>query len=154
MKIIKGLWILVVTIVLGSCFDPPEFPNVPQIEFQRVEFLRGQGRDSLVVYITFKDGDGDLGLDPEDPKYNSVPFNNTTYYQATGSTLTPLNYTSHQVDYLDKKGKQARIDVNILDIETPLAGDLVFPRTRFKPGYTNLPPYTCTNYEFLEASNL
>ncbi|ADB40410.1 hypothetical protein [Spirosoma linguale] len=59
--------------VLGAtvtaCFEEPNYSNVPQIEFKglskyTLEAGTGVGqqrRDSLVITIGFKDGDGDLG---------------------------------------------------------------------------------------------
>jgi len=45
----------------------PEFPNTPEIEFAdivsilRVDELTGGYKDSVVISVKFKDGDGDLG---------------------------------------------------------------------------------------------
>ncbi|MFZ6001465.1 MAG: hypothetical protein ACOYW3_13225 [Bacteroidota bacterium] len=49
-----------------SCFEPPEFPLEPQIDFKSVRFrdMADPNTDSLVVEVFFKDGDGNLGLDP------------------------------------------------------------------------------------------
>jgi hypothetical protein len=131
MKIGKGLGVLIFATVLGSCFDPPEFPNVPEIAFDRIEFYRGATSDSLVLYILFKDGDGDLGLNPELIEHISYPYNNLTYYQAnTNGELIPLNTFS----FLDT--------LHRLEIPNPSLGKLIFPRTRKQPGYGSLPPYS------------
>lgn len=50
-----------------GCIAEPEFPLVPEIEFKSIENLYGQQiPDSVVFSITFKDGDGDLGLAQDD----------------------------------------------------------------------------------------
>ena len=46
----------------GSCFEQPEFSNVPKIEFESLTYKRVNNVDSLILRISFTDGDGDLGL--------------------------------------------------------------------------------------------
>ncbi len=52
---------------LGGCFSVPEFADAPEIEFSGIEnFLRvdeqsGGYKDSVVISVFFRDGDGDLG---------------------------------------------------------------------------------------------
>ena len=53
----------------SSCFDPPEFPLVPVIDYEGFRFVDMPdpspaefATDSLVLEISFQDGDGDLGL--------------------------------------------------------------------------------------------
>jgi hypothetical protein len=96
MKILKSLAVLFTALALGSCFDPPEFPNVPEIEFADIRFVEGNATnrtDSLILTLRFKDGDGDLGIDATLPQFNSAPYNNVIIYQtdqANPSTLIPL----------------------------------------------------------------
>ncbi|MCX6219335.1 hypothetical protein [Spirosoma sp.] len=70
-----------------ACFNEPDYSNVPQIEFKgfskyTLEAGTGVGqqrRDSLVITIGFKDGDGDLG--------NNMPISSAEedrYMQAGG----------------------------------------------------------------------
>jgi hypothetical protein len=150
MKIGKGLALLVIAAIFGSCFDPPEFPNVPEIAFEGIEFYDGASTDSLVLSISFKDGDGDLGLSGEDPLYISSPYDNPLFYQTTGNgKMIPI----HKDVYILQEGDT----LNLLNIENPNAGDLVFPRTRKQPGYDFLPvfvPPGCPDYEFQLESRL
>jgi hypothetical protein len=64
---------------LSSCVTPPEnFPSVPEISFSGVEFVPVPGApDSLIVSIGFKDGEGDLGLNPRDtyPPFHFADYN-------------------------------------------------------------------------------
>ncbi|MCD8540187.1 MAG: hypothetical protein LRY55_10755 [Leadbetterella sp.] len=52
---------------LGSCFNVPDYPDAPEIEFAdiasilRVDELTGGYKDSVVISVKFRDGDGDLG---------------------------------------------------------------------------------------------
>ncbi|GAB4041932.1 hypothetical protein GCM10028774_51920 [Spirosoma jeollabukense] len=70
--------ILLTCLSASGCFNEPNYPNTPQISFKgfsRYVLEAGTGvgqqkRDSLVITIGFKDGDGDLGdnipIDPND----------------------------------------------------------------------------------------
>lgn len=145
MKISKGLFVAFIAIILGSCFDPPEFPNVPEIAYNDIEFLPGKPGepDSLVVRIDFRDGDGDLGLSSENIRHISFPYNSVTYYQAVNEQLVALN-TNAIADTL-----------HLLEIPNPSLGRLVFPRTRKQAGYEFLPAYpACEAYEFKDLPSL
>src|SRR5690606_1898386 len=93
MKLIKGFGLLsFLTILSGSCFDPPEFPVVPQIEYVGIEFIDSidpSDFDSLNLYINFKDGDGDLGFRPHTADL-SEPFHSAVFYQENNGNLQPL----------------------------------------------------------------
>ncbi len=66
-KIIAGL--LISSTFLGGCFSVPEFPLTPEIEFDRISSVPrldqtiGAYKDSIVISVKFKDGDGDLGYE-------------------------------------------------------------------------------------------
>jgi hypothetical protein len=95
MKIVKGLAILVVlTSLFGSCFDPPEFPNQPDISFIDGDIRKNfqyYAPDSLVMHISFKDGDGDLGIDPSDPKFINDPYHYRHYFLANNGNLDSVS---------------------------------------------------------------
>lgn len=144
MKIVKGLGFFVVTIIFGSCFDPPQYPVVPEIDFEKIEYVDGPfpERDSLILYLNFKDGDGDLGLDASNPNDRSYPFNDAFFFLGNNGQLTSVNTYSLSIQMQD-----------IIDIPNPNLGKLVFPRTEKKPGFKGvLPTYnfpaTCTSYNF------
>jgi hypothetical protein len=148
MKISKGLAIFsLLCVVLSSCFDPPEFPSTPTIEFDKVQFVDA-ATDSLILYLKFKDGDGDLGLDNSDPKYINYPFNNTFFFQEHNGLLDTLYTTTTQ-----SQGSN-QLPYEILNIPNAANGKLVFPRTRKKPAYGTLPTYNCVDYEYLVGRNL
>lgn len=52
---------------LGGCFSVPEYPDAPEIEFSdivsilRVDEVTGGYKDSVIISVKFRDGDGDLG---------------------------------------------------------------------------------------------
>ena len=70
-------FIIMLLLFAVSCEKPPELPSNPRIEFVSVEFKVVEGgQDSLIVSITFEDGDGDLGLSQDEtlPPYNEFFF--------------------------------------------------------------------------------
>jgi hypothetical protein len=144
MKIIKGLAIFFITVGFASCFDPPEFPTVPEIRFNRVEFIDDPSTafDSLVIYIDFKDGDGDLGIDPKNPEFIDYPFNNANFFQENNGNFDTLH------TFAASSGTE---QYEILDIPNPVTGKLVTFRTRANPLYGGkMPPtYHCSSYELL-----
>lgn len=83
--------IIVVMAVGGlfqSCFTPPEYPVVPQIEFSSVQFKdvpRAGDADSLILTLRFKDGDGDLGLNDSDT--TNIKYANKLYYRLANGTF-------------------------------------------------------------------
>ena len=86
---------------------------------------------------TFKDGDGDLGIDEGNPTFSSYPFH-------------PINY------FLELDGDTTKISTEkvyknvppLIKINKGQSGKLISVRTRNKPGYENLPAYNCYNYNF------
>jgi len=148
MKLLRGLAILAFfTILTGSCFDPPEFPEIPEIVFQDIAFCDvadSSTPDTLNLYIKFKDGDGDLGLDAQDPRYSSTPYHYADFFQNVDGTFGKLEVEAGQIT-----GPGGTTFVDVFNIADPNAGDLVFPRTRKNPLYTSLiPPYNCKDFAY------
>lgn len=74
--------------VLNACYEIPSFPDTPAIGFEKVEFYDiSSGPDSLLITISFTDGNGDLGLssDETDIKYRDVDY----LFESVDSQLTP-----------------------------------------------------------------
>ena len=55
-------------VCLQSCYQEPEFSLVPEITYRsiekeiRVDQFTGANKDSVIITLDFRDGDGDLGL--------------------------------------------------------------------------------------------
>lgn len=150
MKVVKGLAILCFfSMLFGSCFDPPEFPSVPEIVFDQVVFCDvtdNSKPDSLIIYIRFKDGDGDLGLDAQNPLFASKPFHYADFFQNLSGDFTQVDVTAGQIT-----GPGGTTFVDVFEIADPNAGELVFPRTRNNPAYASLLPlYSCSDYQYRE----
>lgn len=155
MKAIKGLILFCfLSISISSCFNPPEFTNTPEISFDKIQFkeVAGAGTaDSLILYIKFRDGDGDLGLDPNDPQYSDEPFHPSYYYLTdpdcigspcdTTKVATSLVYDTEGIPYV------------LLNSEG-VDGKLVTNRTRNESGYGYLPSYISGNCEYYSEDQL
>lgn len=145
MKLIKGFGLLSFLVLLtGSCFDPPEFPVVPEIEFERLEFKPAPTQvddDSLLIYLRFRDGDGDLGLSADDVRHISAPYHVNNYYQENNGTIIPIPTASGILE-----GRH----YDLLLIPDAAKGHLVTFNTRLKPGYEFLPQsFHCRSYQYL-----
>ncbi len=116
---------------LNQCYEVPEFPAEPFIEFVGIAFVESGTdpdgspvQDQLILAIKFQDGDGNLGLTTDD---TSAPFHIRNYYNVNNGNVIPSdpfnsNDTSFLIRYSD----------------------------RFKPGLDTLPPFlspfNCTRY--------
>jgi hypothetical protein len=61
--------VLMLTISTIGCFEPPNYSETPEIQFNNIDkyttndAFSGSKRDSVILTIDFKDGNGDLGED-------------------------------------------------------------------------------------------
>jgi hypothetical protein len=145
MKIVKSASIFsILTLLFGSCFNEPKLSVIPRIEFENVDFIVTPDiakADTLAITISFKDGDGDLGFDPSLLSQTSDPFHETNFFIENNGELTPV---STAIVYQDVPA--------LIRLPENATGKLVSVRTRKKPGYENLEPYTypfnCLNYRY------
>lgn len=97
MKQVRSALLVFITLALFSaCFNPPEFDPAPVIKFEGIFFDKApNGSDSLVVSVSFKDGDGDLGFrqgrEDLDSPYHQINFyaNDNGQAYAIASDLIP-----------------------------------------------------------------
>jgi hypothetical protein len=148
MKLFKGLLFFVLIVCLGSCFNPPEFPIIPDLEFKKIEFVDSDV-DSLILTLNFRDGDGDLGLDNTTETYLSDPFNITYFFQETGQIDPQTGRMILDTIPTNTRTASSGQQYDIMDIRNAKQGKLVVPRTRKKAGYSWLPSYNCADYEYI-----
>ena len=89
-------------IVLSSCIKKVVYPDIPAIAFQNFVAVFDTGKVAVRGYLTisFTDGDGDIGLRPEETQ---PPFD-------TGS----IYYYNYIIDYYEKQnGKFVKLDFSI-----------------------------------------
>jgi hypothetical protein len=69
---------------LSSCLKAPEYPVTPSISFNDIQVIRiqkqagGQPLDSIRMTINYQDGDGNLGLSPDERKNPPFDFQKGT----------------------------------------------------------------------------
>ena len=129
MKSVWGLMVLVIFAVgLNSCFDAPTYPDSPEIEFKSVQFVAAD--TAILLKVSFKDGDGDLGLSPEGDNTDQYA---ARYYFMVGERK--LYYTNDP--------SALATAPNIVRYKTK----------RTNHNYDTLPayvdPYTCTNWQII-----
>ena len=60
-----------ISLFIFSCLKPPQFPETPEILFVSVNSTQvHQETDSILMIISFKDGDGDIGSTDQDTATN------------------------------------------------------------------------------------
>ncbi len=138
-----GNWVVlgsVLALFLGSCFDPPQYAPIPTIEFESISFKdvsNPSDPDSLILTIRFKDGDGDMGLDANDPFDTLFPYQSRTFFDTIKS--------SNAGYYFPNK------DVAFITYETWRTQRYGWKQKRL--AYDTLPefitPYNCVNWQIL-----
>lgn len=102
-----GVLMVVVLGAVSSCFVPPDFPTTPSIEFAEV-FFRDvpSGADTLALRIRFQDGDGDVGLRPDEftNSDNQPAYAQYFYFEeGTNLKLTTRNTTRKLVNFRSRR---------------------------------------------------
>jgi hypothetical protein len=98
---------IVLAAFAASCADPPEYSNTPEILFDNIIFrdvVDPALPDSLIITVKFKDGDGDLGLDPQE---TGPPYHDQVFYQITPGGLIPVWKLANDGTYITYKTKRA-----------------------------------------------
>jgi len=156
MKVAKGLaFFLFFAILLGSCFNPPEFSVEPKIGLVDIVYFKKPkiSRDSLMIQIKFNDGDGDLGLDPESDEHQEAPYNAANYFQSNSAgELVPTTASILHVPYYNKDNGNRLEDRALELLNVPSANDelATYHLKRANSMYSNLPeidPNCSRNYE-------
>lgn len=133
----------------SSCFTPPEFDDKPEISLSRIEFKvtpDPSEADSLIVYIDFRDGDGDMGINDE---FRDDPYHEQTFFLEDGGEIKPIGTVQQPLNNIP--GYPSELPM----IVTPNpSGKLVTNRSRDN-GYGFLPAFNsgdlnCRNYTIKE----
>jgi len=107
-------------LLLSSCRKFVDYPIEPQIEFDNFSLLLNQQTgitEKGVLYISYTDGDGDIGLDPGDTlppfNYGDEYYYNMIidYYEKQNGEwkLIPLVFTNNETGETDTITFNARI---------------------------------------------
>jgi len=71
-------------LAITACVQPPDYPIEPEIEFLSIsksEVL--QAIDTFIIAFSYTDGDGDIGLDLDDPDNNVIITDSRTGFEET-----------------------------------------------------------------------
>lgn len=137
----------------GSCFEPPDYSNVPQIEFEDMVYKRVGTMDSLIFFISFKDGDGDLGLEVSETGCSLGGDNNLICFQ---NTVHELYQNSQSGEYgVINTGSPCTGTSKCYNskfvILKPDRTPITYEDKRTNPAYASLPamvkPFNCINWE-------
>ncbi len=148
MRVIKGIVLFCFSMVaVSGCFEAPEFGDVPKLTFRDIKFKEvgeASDYDTLILYLDFKDGNGDVGLSALNENDFEVPYNSEFYFLANGFQEDGKGDTIPIVSTVKQ-------NYTILN-EEERPGKLVTSKTRLLPNYGYLPAYdptSCINYSFL-----
>jgi hypothetical protein len=137
MKGTKTLFLIGFLAALTGCFDSPKFGNTPKIEYKNIYFGYAptpSKLDSLVVELSFEDGDGDLGLGDE---YRNFPFHEYDLFLRDENSI---NHTV-RIGYSSNASQTAYVEVpEQFNGKLVRLGDL-----------PDLPPDNCENYKQLDV---
>jgi len=149
MKLRKGVLLFAISTLITGCFDPPDFSVVPVIDFVSVRFSEGTQNsptDSLILTISFKDGDGDLGLSGTLVDHLDDPYHDFFLGLADDGNVVELA----------KETRYSNLP-QFLKVPPGAKGKLVTVRTLQDPAYIGkLPPFvdefaSCTDYKLQEV---
>ena len=139
----KTFWSSISILLASSCFDPPEFPLIPDIGYESIEFIDMPdpspvevATDSLVLRLSFRDGDGNLGIASSE---STPPFNDRWYY-----TLETLASCDDNPTDGVKRCYQLRLEELSKYVTYKLKRQPVNGSDTLKPF---VKPYNCTNWE-------
>jgi hypothetical protein len=139
MKAIRGLMLLGFMFGVASCFNPPEYPIAPEIEFDGVTFIETSDpsdADTLALRLLFKDGDGDIGLGDADliVSANTRQYAQHFYFKTDGNKVVTSNNAelANNPAFISYKTKRTVAKFDTLP--------------RF------IKPYSCTNWEIVKKT--
>ena len=134
-------YVFLISLALGlsllhtSCSAPEEFPTTPKIELNNIVFKDIEDApDSLVIYLDFQDGDGDLGLNRDE---NDYPYHDFDFVLDSNGKIVTLGATDvvpplRQFTFLSDDDRRQ------YNLPTPEIS-----------ATDNRPPFSCDDYDFL-----
>lgn len=134
----------IVFFVLSSCVDQPEFSVIPAISYKSIEFIETAeitDPDSLIVYINFKDGDGNIGLTSIE---TDSPFHQANFFLGSNGQLRPVSSTlvfNFEGYKFGSSGATPKNPSFLLGHLPVSSGKLVSFSSKSDPAYSFLPPY-------------
>ena len=132
---------------LVGCLTPPDYPDEPSIEFKAFDVIRNARPrpftpvDTLKITVSFKDGNGDLGLTADEIQNSPPPFtgDNRYNYLLRVFRRTPPAAQFTEIPGLEFGQFFPLITGGVNAKPAPLKGDLTFRKaydlgSPFRPG--------------------
>jgi hypothetical protein len=122
-----SFFILIISALASSCVKEKQFPPQPVIAFDRFEVF---GNDSADCYITFQDGDGDIGI-PDSDQTSADDLKMKYLYKDQNGMFVPVDssfgtpqfdtlFYGYRVPYLTPDGQYKALDGEIkVKLRTP-----------------------------------
>ena len=142
----KRLVILILALWgLAACQEKMEFPEEPEISYEGIDYVMGADSTltgEVVLYFSYTDGDGDLGLDDSDTIYPFGPHDPHYYnlivdylkWDGTSFVETPLIYWNQQTQTFDTVSFNARFKRLVFNDEVkPIQGTIDYKMLLFNP---------------------
>ncbi len=119
-----------------SCEEPEPLSIIPNISHSRLEFIPvNPGSDSLILYLNFEDGDGDIGLEGNQNAYPYHPFN---FIIDKNRRLVTIGGTENEPPFYS---------IPLNNNFEPAAEEVLYSETDSRPSYN------CQNYEIIEYTD-
>ncbi len=134
MRVLHFVIVLVIFVLVISCFRIEQYPPEPQIELISFTFRDTlDGLDNPVLrgtlHFSFVDGDGDIGFDTAAPQQNTIFLEKYKYVDGLltpAELLVPLNYYVPKFEPEgNNKTLKGEIMVNDIDETSPFNGDTI-----------------------------
>ncbi len=114
--------------IAWSCSAPDPFPITPRIEFNQLVYKEFENEpDSLILFIDFQDGDGDLGLNSDE---NDYPYQDFDFVVDEDGRIVTLGATDTRPPYYR------------LAFDSGVPPQLISETD-------NRPPFSCDDYDLL-----
>ena len=149
----KILLFNLIAFAIGGCFEQPEYSDIPQIEFENMVYKRVDGIDSLTFFISFKDGNGDLGLETSETgcflsgNDNLICFQGKVHALYRSSETGEYGIVDTGATCSGTTGCYTSKFIILKPDQTPIR----YSDKRTNPEYANLPdmtkPYNCINWQ-------
>ncbi len=131
---------------LSGCLTPPDYPDEPSIEFKEFEVIRNARPrpfspvDTFKITVSFKDGNGDLGLSDDEIQNQPPPYNgdNRFNYLLRVFRRTPPATQFEEIYPGEEFGQFYPLNSGVDAKPAPLKGDLTF-RKAYSLGSPFLP---------------
>jgi hypothetical protein len=116
MAILKKIGIFMCFVGLFGCLTKPDFPFAPIIEYANlikkpdVQVSTGATlSDSVFISVTFRDGNGDIGLDSDNPQDIVAPYQPLKEPITPDSLSNPNYFNFHCYVLAKRNGKYERV---------------------------------------------